>query len=165
MEKIVSSFLSSGSLPLQTRLVNVHSAPSFPIANFRMQSLPRKTHVSRCSVSGPRSSVRRLRVLLTSKRDDGWIAAPSSAEVSDRKLLCFPVLIHAGIFLVRLKANNANVTLDLFFNNELIDPNEDRKLLISVGIKDKNVTIPGKATSSVQQVLLYSVSTFVFCSY
>ena len=69
------------------------------------------------------------------------------------------------MFLVRLKANNANVTLDLFFNNELIDPNEDRKLLISVGIKDKNVTIPENATSSVQQVLLYSVSTFVFCSY
>ena len=42
--------------------------------------------------------------------------------------------------VIRLKANNANVTLDLFYNNELIDPNEDRKLLSVVGIKDKTVT-------------------------
>jgi hypothetical protein len=39
----------------------------------------------------------------------------------------------------RVKANNSNIKVDLFVNGDLIDPNEDRKLVSQLGIQDKTV--------------------------
>ena len=43
-------------------------------------------------------------------------------------------------FCFRVKANNANLKVDLYFNNDPIDSSEDRKLLSQIGIQDKMVS-------------------------
>lgn len=43
--------------------------------------------------------------------------------------------------LYRVKANNANVKLDLFVNGEMLDPNDDKRLVSQVPLRDKTVQV------------------------
>ena len=41
----------------------------------------------------------------------------------------------------RVKANNSNLKVDLYVNGELLDQNDDRKLISQVPIRDKTVSL------------------------
>ena len=45
------------------------------------------------------------------------------------------------ILFYRVKANNSNLKVDLYVNGELLDQNDDRKLISQVPIRDKTVSL------------------------
>ena len=45
-----------------------------------------------------------------------------------------------GVYLYRVKANNANLKIDLYVNGDLLDQNDDRKLISQLAIRDKTVS-------------------------
>ena len=43
-------------------------------------------------------------------------------------------------FVCSVKANNANLKIDLYINGDLLDQNDDRKLISQLNIRDKTVS-------------------------
>jgi len=43
--------------------------------------------------------------------------------------------------MFRVKANNSNLKVDLYVNGELLDQNDDRKLISQLAIRDKTVSV------------------------
>lgn len=41
--------------------------------------------------------------------------------------------------LHRVKANNVNIKVDLYINGELLDPSEDKRLILQMQLRDKTV--------------------------
>jgi len=64
----------------------------------------------------------------------------------------------------RLKANSVNLKVELYLNGELIDPNNDRKLVSQIGIRDKTVSSTFDGATIVDFEEHLSIVIFSICS-